>query len=148
MDYTELVKALRMCAGDDSDLECDCDSCMFKGKIVGSDYTGCVDAMMLAAADAIEELLPYMRQVEKGMGLLDKADALLNAVKPRWIPVEERLPEEGVSVQVCFRSQGGTAQAVSERFINDNNKSYWSGLCGMKPTHWMPLPEPPKEETE
>ena len=106
----------------------------------------CPDRLALQAADAIEKLLPFKKQVEKGMGLLDKADELLKAVKPRWITVEERLLEEGVSVQVCFRSQGGVAQAVSER-INDNNKSYWSGLCGMKPTHWMPLPEPPKEET-
>ena len=45
------------------------------------------------AADAIEELLPFKKQVEKGMGLLDKADELLNAVKSRWIPVTERLPD-------------------------------------------------------
>ena len=85
------------------------------------------------AADAIEEL---MRRCEQFQYM----------PPPAWIPVTERLPEEGVSVQVCFRSQGGIAQAVSERFVNDRNQSYWSGLCGMKPTHWMPLPEPPKEE--
>ena len=135
MMYDELVKSIRQNT-------CHFDACGMRprGKIP------CPDRLALQAADAIEKLLPFKKQVEKGMGLLDKADELLKAVKPRWITVEERLLEEGVSVQVCFRSQGGVAQAVSER-INDNNKSYWSGLCGMKPTHWMPLPEPPKEET-
>lgn len=96
------------------------------------------------AADAIEEL-----QTDKA-ALNGTVTNLLEQIKDlgkhRWIPVTERLPEEGVSVQVCFHSQGGKAQAVSERFVDNRNQSYWSGLCGMKPTHWMPLPEPPEEE--
>ena len=57
----------------------------------------------------------------------------------RWIPVDEQLPEEYRSVLVCFMSQGGMAQSVSERF--DGNR--WSALCGFEPVAWMPLPEPP-----
>lgn len=98
------------------------------------------------AADAIEEL---QQQVEHYHGCMnDWFDAAqeYKAEMPRWVPVTERLPEEGVSVQVCFHSQGGKAQAVSERFVDNRNQSYWSGLCGMKPTHWMPLQESPKEE--
>ena len=64
--------------------------------------------------------------------------------KGEWIPVSERLPEEGRSVLVCFRSQGGMAQAVSERF-NISGEWRWSALGGRKPLAWQPLPEPYKE---
>ena len=58
-----------------------------------------------------------------------------------WIPVSERLPEEGVSVLVCVKTQGGISQYVSERF----HDKYWSALCGMTPIAWRPLPEPYKK---
>lgn len=88
----------------------------------------------------------WEKMYDEDIVLKQAADAIEKLSKPRWIPVTERLPEEGVSVQVCFHSQGGKAQAVSERFLDNRNQSYWSGLCWMNPTHWMPLPEPPKEE--
>ena len=62
----------------------------------------------------------------------------------RWISCNERMPEEWESVLVCFKTQGGMAQAVSERFDGDR----WSALCGMKPIAWMPLPKPYKIESE
>lgn len=98
------------------------------------------------AADAIEELQEDKAALNETVTNL--LEQIKDLSKPRWIPATERLPEEGVSVQVCFYSQGGEAQAVSERFVDNRNQSYWSGLCGMKPTHWMPLPQPPKGENE
>jgi len=130
--YDDLVKRLWECASGE------CFNC--------SQYTPttnasvCQKELMKQAADAIEEL-SAIREEQKAQIILMAAEE-----KPCWIPVTERLPEEGVSVQVCFRSQGGKAQTVSERFVDNRNQSYWSGLCGMKPTHWMPLQEPPKEE--
>lgn len=106
--------------------------------------------LLMEAADAIDDLQSQLSVYEEGtkVRFLKNDDGTEELrLENQWIPVTERLPEEGVSVQVCFHSQGGKFQAVSERFVDNCNQSYWSGLCGMKPTHWKPLPEPPKEES-
>lgn len=66
-------------------------------------------------------------------GWNDAVDAI-----PRWISVEERLPEEAESVLVRIRLCDATWYEVAHR-INGR----WSTTCI---THWMHLPEPPKEE--
>ena len=55
-----------------------------------------------------------------------------------WIPVTERLPEEYKAVFVCYKS--GT---VYINYIRQGGK--WNCI-GDDITHWMPLPEPPKED--
>lgn len=56
-------------------------------------------------------------------------------VEEKWIPVAERLPEVGKDVLVYSEYDG-----VSIDYHGGDSFGY--ALV----THWMPLPEPPKEE--
>lgn len=143
--YKELVKRLRHCSEEHSG----CGTCEL------SDTCVLHTKLLLQAADAIEELLPFKKQVEKGMGLIDKADELLNAVKPHWISVIERLPKTRKSILgkksskviVAFRFNDGaqgtdTAHTLNREWVFEDHIT----VVPRTVTHWMPLPEPPKEE--
>ena len=59
----------------------------------------------------------------------------------RWIPVEERLPEEKQRVIVrCERVGTSVGWILWGNWMTD------IGPGAGKVTHWMPLPSPPKEE--
>ena len=67
----------------------------------------------------------------------------------KWIPVSERLPKKGQTV-LCYRAQNdmrtGEIVGVHPRkkhivaFTNRELNTVFTA------THWMPLPEPPKED--
>jgi hypothetical protein len=66
---------------------------------------------------------------------------------PRWIPVTERLPEMHTKV-LCCGIRGGRFIAELSSWGHENHL-YWTKRDGKgcsEPTHWMPLPEPPKGE--
>lgn len=75
---------------------------------------------------------------------------------PRWISAEERLPEQHSQKCLCWcvfgndQPENGFAHVATWYSHGDNgyvNGPHFSdeGYCGMHVTHWMPLPEPPKE---
>lgn len=78
-----------------------------------------------------------------------------NNIISGWISVEDRLPETDDPVLVWYCNENGdfypTVGSYSKWF--DTDKMYWStDLDGnemvyppVKITHWMPIPEPPKE---
>ena len=71
-----------------------------------------------------------------------------------WIPVTERLPSEELDFYLCYTDAGIVVECLW------TNNKYGLGPFGdwgwrlmdvpqhQKVTHWMPLPEPPKEESE
>ena len=77
----------------------------------------------------------------------------LEAQVPRWILVEERLPEAKLAVLgygIRSRRYGEqdpfpSAHIVYTRGEDEGWFTYWNSEY-VKVTHWMPLPEPPKEE--
>ena len=75
-------------------------------------------------------------------------DALREREERRWIPVTERLPEIGrkclianreIVVRGWLRQDGVWKTGVSSDEI-------WSKFSLYPPTHWMPMPQPPKGE--
>ena len=70
--------------------------------------------------------------------------------KPKWIPVTERLPEK-MGKYVCIYVFGENADYPFEQvlwYYPQLEKPHFQheGSMGMRVTHWMPLPEPPKGE--
>lgn len=76
----------------------------------------------------------------------------LRAKLPRWIPVAERLPENGVRV-LAFNMRAKNKYIgiwTREKDPGDGNDC-WFDSAGWwyafdEITHWMPLPEPPEVE--
>lgn len=66
----------------------------------------------------------------------------------KWIPVTERLPEEGKYVLVYGKELHPNPHASQIEVSKVYDGNYWSGFGRTgKITHWMPLPEPPEGET-
>ena len=159
--YEELVKRIRGCSYSDPNGCEECRDCPNAEK-----YYECKQKLALQAADAIEELsrvaeaIPHVCECcigcEVETGGCDRAFVLSPKrareylSKRRWITVTKRPPDESGNYLTAFGD--GTAMAVNEfmhprgwlteegRKANPNGKWYWGGV-----THWMPLPEPPKE---
>lgn len=64
-----------------------------------------------------------------------------------WISVDERLPSAYVETVLVARHSSCVCPAVMAAYHNGDNFISTS-ICGnnifVDPTHWQPLPEPPK----
>ena len=60
----------------------------------------------------------------------------------RWIPVEERLPKPEENPVLAFDCTG----PVMAWYSPTMGWMYRTGIAGCGITHWMPLPQLPKEE--
>ena len=71
----------------------------------------------------------------------------------KWIKVEDQLPEKYIRVLAYGYGIGcgclGTDELAIQFCRLDRNGNFEFGEydCGLNATHWMPLPEPPKQET-
>lgn len=82
--------------------------------------------------------------------MIERAPAV-DAVPVRWIPVTERMPDIDDFVLAVVSGQAGNIRldnaielgqfSISEGWILE----MWPELEDTKVTHWMPLPELPKE---
>lgn len=77
-----------------------------------------------------------------------------------WISVKERLPERQKPVLVYVPSYSDEDEeyighVAMSYYTHSANGGYWAGTDGNvygaigiihEPSHWMPLPEPPKED--
>lgn len=153
--HEELIKALRTCA-DNGKV---CEDCIY--------YLPCAKnedhfSVIEKAADAIEELWKKYLASEVDNTNLTGWLAEEHA-KHLWIPVTERLPDEGQEILVAGEMKYEWETSL-ERFVDigmlQDMKAYypdmptdvlkWStindwyeGQETYRITHWMPLPEPP-----
>ena len=151
----------------------DCKKCPFyktepvpedlAGKVNLTEWSSCdVDAVGLAAADQlenqsaniaalqqeIETLRGQNEQLREAAALVTKESAEL--LERRWIPVEERLPENFRKV-LCwgeyFRYEDFNGMFANYALGYQNN-GRWGGEVAngtnARALAWMPLPEPPE----
>lgn len=141
-DYAELIKALRFA------FDQPCYSCVLGEKCNWGDF-----CFFKRAADAIEELLAKCVNFGDGecdstqlctcYGIVRAQINLLKSSVPKWISVEERLPEVAEKVLTYngnFVSENWLCTVASK----DGRINVWAYSEGFV-THWMPLPEPPQE---
>lgn len=104
----------------------DCENCPYCGVVDEQGFRS------FACYQAEFDLIAYVERLE--------------AKQPKWISVKDRLPnekdasEEGLILCVLADKAGNP---TSER-----RAWHWENIVDMADcfTHWMPLPEPPKEE--
>ena len=103
-------------------------------------YENCI--LCQQAADAIEELQKAVLRLEEASGILDELPMYQQPVG--LIPVTERLPDAGERV-LCY-CRANIYEVMKMRtdgdWVYDTSHIYMHSFV----THWMPLPEPPKEE--
>lgn len=107
-----------------------------------------VDVVQLA--DSLELISSNLCAGDPEMWTFTLRDAATALRQCRWIPVGERLPEEGAAVLVWMADLPHAEHGMD---IGSYMTSHW-GVSWMVsdgrsafPTHWMPLPQPPKDDS-
>ena len=116
------------------------------GDVLGLDCTA-FEQLMVDAADRLTNQNTHI-------AALQKAIEDLRAQLPRWIPVEERLPELqswGASEVVLGLIKSENAPSLNKLHNLTLCVYCDNGIWSMPGryvaiTHWMPLPEPPEEK--
>lgn len=64
-----------------------------------------------------------------------------------WISVKDRMPDLNTYVLICLIGalSGNTLMKVDYTLKYHNNAIEWKHTSENAVTHWMPLPEPPKD---
>lgn len=92
------------------------------------------------AVDAIEELEEKVQVYAE----------TLYAYEHPWISVTERLPEDTHPVLVTYLGYNDKLPKSDMVAMCDDGDWYWyddESKCKVAITHWMPLPQPPKEDS-
>lgn len=94
--------------------------------------------------DRVDEFIDCVKELAARLAAYeDTGLAPVEVQQMRWIPVEERLPNPKQNV-LAYSPKSGIAEAdYADGFWMQYR---WSSVMDSV-THWMPLPQPPKEET-
>lgn len=138
--YDELVKRLRYCSEEHSG----CGTCEL------SDTCVLRKRLLLQAADAIEELSRFKEECD---GCGDKVRSVIEKLQkmiPHWIPVTEQPPfkvgDDGYNGYLVYANGYYEIADYTTDKLDNVPCFHVNGEYEPDVTHWMPLPEPPKEE--
>lgn len=136
MKTEEIVRALRCCAEPGRECEEDCPMNEISRE-------PCREVLAPAAADLIEKLTARCARYAEEIAVAQE--------RARWIPVTERLPEEGVPVLINYIGTNGEVYADGVAVWTECGCFWWEGSLAdceedvaVPITHWMPLPAPPE----
>ena len=102
-----------------------------------------------ATSQQIIDALEYIQQLEHQIGELTGKVAQLEAAQPKWISVEERLPDVGEKVMVCGVKNGMQVGAFRGKLRPGNNRRWWwKNNTILEVTYWMPIPSMPDRAKE
>ena len=165
MTREEIARGLRCSA---STGEKDCEKCPWgiREEFEGGVWESCdCDRMAVEAADLLEndgsQVLALQRELELKRAQLDCASAsaeklrrqngelreaaaqvtklAADAAEREWISVEDRLPEPGVDVLAAYRDRHINMGTAGDDWLEED-------IADGNITHWMPLPQSPREE--
>lgn len=111
-----------------TDVETTCGHCPYEGEPNGCNRPGGTCKMFDVALDAAEAIQQ------------------LKAQQPYWISVKERLPKDGQKVIAAFRDGGGVIVDQAKYSNGEFDFANWAYVWDENITHWMPLPDSPREE--
>ena len=121
----ELVKALRYCSNDYPCKTCPVELQKYESACIGVLFKHCID------------------QIERDQ----KELAELREKLPQWISCKDRMPPDRTAKYlVTFREAAGALVDVAKYFPGDGWFCEDWPVPSHEITHWMPLPEPPKED--
>ncbi len=105
----------------------------------------------------------FARVMSEVAKTLDKVPFCEIEQQSEWVSVKDRLPEKPGHYLICTsinywhggcldinssdgttEGYAGTTMSVLDCYIDCTHD--WNRVCNAHVTHWMPLPEPPKEE--
>ena len=88
-----------------------------------------------------KDIESFNRDIETVRNLIRQLESQV----PKWISVEDRLPEEPGEVLMVLHGRVCIAwYHIDGRFESGSGLVFSAGKAV---THWMPLPQPPEEET-
>ena len=125
----EIKKGLEACGSD----EC-------HGQHTDCPYEGDLFCFIHVCGDA----RVYIHLLENHIGELTEKVAQLEAEQPKWISVEERLPENDDNYLV-FTSDRNAAEIATYYGDGEWLTHDFTNLTPLV-THWMPIPQMPKED--
>lgn len=106
-------------------------------------FTKKVDGAWTALCNYGSSPYPVVTQeiIDRLAAYEDTGLAPVEVQQMRWIPVEERLPKPQENPVIACDYTG----VCSAWYSPTMGWQYRTGLSGVDITHWMPLPQPPKE---